>query len=60
MTVGDAGDGDRYSTELNIIHLGRVRLTLFRNKNTWSEDENCMFGAFRSNKDNKNMFKIAF
>ena len=41
-------------------HLGRVRLTLFRNKNTWSDDENGMFGAFQSSKDNKNMFKIAF
>ena len=38
--------------------LGRVRLTLFRNKNTWSDDY--MFGAFRSCKDDKNMFKIAF
>ena len=34
---------------------GRVRLTLFRNKNTWSDDENGMFGAFQSSKDNKNM-----
>ena len=32
----------------------------FRNKNTWSDDENGMFSAFRSSKDNKNMFKIAF
>ena len=41
-------------------NLGRVRLTLFRNKNRWSDDENDMFGAFRSIKDNKDMFKIAF
>ena len=29
-------------------------------KNTWSDDENGMFGAFRSSKDNKHTFKIAF
>ena len=25
----------------------------------WSDDENGIFGAFRSSKDDKNMFKIA-
>ena len=44
----------------NAVSLGHVRLTLFQNKNTWSDDENGMFGAFRSSKDDKNMFKIAF
>ena len=33
--------------EVLIYGLGRVRLTLFRNTNTWSDDENGMFGAFR-------------
>ena len=42
-------------------YLGRVQLTLFRNKNTWSDDSNGMFGTFRSSNDDKiNMFKIAF
>ena len=42
------------------LNKHEVRLTLFRNKNTWSDDKNGMFGAFRSSKDNKNMFTIAF
>ena len=33
---------------------------IFRNKNMWSDDPNGMFGAFRSSKDDKNMFKMAF
>ena len=36
------------------------RLYSRRNKNTWSDDENGMFGAFQSSTDDKNMFKIAF
>ena len=49
-----------YYRGLKSLNTGRVRLTLFRNKNKWGEDENGMFGAFRSSKDNQNMFKIAF
>ena len=43
-----------------LFNLGSVRLTLFRNKNMWGDDQNGMFGTFRSSKDNKNIFKIAF
>ena len=46
----------RGHTSVNRSFLVRVRLTLFRNKNTWSDDENGMFGAFRSSNDKKNMF----
>ena len=45
----------RGHTAVNRIFLVRVRLTLFRNKNTWSDDGNGVFGAFRSSKDNTNV-----
>ena len=41
-------------------YLGCVRLTLFRNKNKWSDDLKRYVLAFPSNTDNKYMFKITF
>ena len=40
--------------------LGRVRLTQFRNKNTWSDDLKRYVWLFEATQDNKDMFKIAF
>ena len=41
--------------------LGCVRLSLFRNKNTWSDDlKRCVWRLICSNKNKKAMFKIAF
>ena len=46
--------------EIQNLHLRCVRLTVFRNKNTWSDDLKRYVWRFWRNKDNKDMFKIAF
>ena len=44
----------------SIIDFKSVWFTVFRNKNTWGDEFKTVCLAFWSNKDNKDMFKIAF